>query len=159
HYWRDGEPHLDQLTILNFNDDDALINALLSNQVDAIGQIPPALMEVLRSDARIKILNSETGSWTPFTMRVDREPFDDNRVRQASGLAVDREQMIRQSYSGQGRVANDMYAPFDAAYSKDLPQRTQDIAKARQLLAEAGYPDGLTVQLTTSDIQSGAVEA
>ncbi|WP_182347340.1 ABC transporter substrate-binding protein [Tomitella gaofuii] len=159
HYWHDDQPYLDELTILNFNDDDALINALLSNQVDAIGQIPPALVEVLESDPRIDILNSETGSWTPFTMRVDQAPFDDNRVREAFRLAVDREQMVRQVYSGHGRVGNDMYAPFDSAYSKNLPQRTQDLDKARRLLAEAGHPDGITVELVTSNIQAGAVEA
>lgn len=157
-YWRAREPYLDELVILNFDDDDALINALLSTQVDAIGQIPLALTEVIGSDPRIGILNSETGMWLPFTMRVDRKPFDDVRVRQAFRLVVDRQQMIEQVYSGQGRIGNDVFAPFDPG-TTGLPQRTQDIARARKLLAEAGYPDGLDVELVTAPIQSGAVEA
>jgi peptide/nickel transport system substrate-binding protein len=159
HYWRNGEPYLDELEILNFNDDDALINALLSSQVDAIGQIPLTLLEVIDADPRISILSAETGAWMPFTMRVDRAPFDDNRVREAFRLVVDREQMIEQVLSGNGSLGNDMYSPFDPGYPSHLPQRKQDIARAKDLLAEAGHPDGLTVELVTAPIQSGAVEA
>ncbi|WP_346768819.1 ABC transporter substrate-binding protein [Crystallibacter degradans] len=158
-YWRDNEPYLDELAILNFDDDDALINALLSTQVDAVGQIPLALLEVIDADPRISILNSETGMWMPFTMRVDKPPFDDNRVRQAFRLAVDREQMIEQVLSGNGSIGNDLYSPFDPGYASKLPQRVQDIARAKELLAEAGYPDGLSVELVTAPIQAGAVEA
>ena len=158
-YWREHEPHLDELVILNFSDDDAMLNALLSTQVDAIGQIPLALLEVIAADPRISILNAETGAWLPFTMRIDKAPFDDVRVRQAFRLAVDREQMIDQVLSGNGSVANDLYAPFDPGYAKHLPQRTQDIEKSKSLLAEAGYPDGLDIELVTAPIQAGAVEA
>ncbi|GAA2177218.1 ABC transporter substrate-binding protein [Leucobacter tardus] len=159
HYWGDDGPYLDEVTLLNFNDTDALINALLSNQVDAVAQIPPALVDVLEADERINILDSETGAYLPFTMRVDRAPFDDARVREAFRLAVDREGMVEQVLSGRGTVGNDMYAVFDAAYPADLPQRTQNIAEARRLLTEAGYPDGVDVELVTAPIQSGVVEA
>ncbi len=158
-YWQGDEPYLDELEILNFNDDDALINALLSTQVDAIGQIPLALLEVIGADERIGIVNSETGMWLPFTMRVDVEPFDDERVRQAFRLAVDRPQMIEQVLSGNGTVGNDLYAPFDPGFNHDLPQRKQDVNAAKKLLADAGYPDGIDVELVTAPIQAGAVEA
>ncbi|WP_172805660.1 ABC transporter substrate-binding protein [Brachybacterium avium] len=159
HYWGEEGPYLDEVSLLNFNDTDALINSLLSNQVDAIAQIPPALTEVIASDQRIKILNSETGMYLPFTMRVDKAPFDDERVRQAFRLAAHREGMIEQVLSGKGTIANDMFAAFDPAYPGELPQRTQDIAEAKRLLAEAGHPDGLEVELVTAPIQAGVVEA
>lgn len=159
HYWGDEGPYLDEISLLNFNDTDALVNALLSNQVDAVAQIPPALTEVIGADERINVLDSETGMYLPFTMRVDRPPFDDERVRQAFRLAVDREGMIEQVLSGSGSVGNDMFAVFDPAYPEDLPQRTQDIEEAQRLLSEAGHPDGLEVELVTAPIQSGVVEA
>ena len=159
HYWQANEPYLDELRILNFSDDNALINALLSTQVDAIGQVPLALLEVLGTDPRVKILNSETGIWLPFTMRVDRAPFDDVRVRQAFRLVVDREQMVEQVLSGHGTVGNDIYALYDPGYAKNLPQRVQNIGRAKELLSEAGYPDGLEVELVTAPIQAGVVEA
>ena len=158
HYWRLGQPYLDGLILINFAEDDARINALLSSQVDAIDQVPVALIDVLRSDPRIRVLTAETGTWLPFTMRVDRPPFDDVRVRQALRLIVDREQMINQVLSGQGRLGNDLYAPFDPAYATQLPQRKQDIAAAKKLLAEAGHPN-LDIELVTAPIQAGAVEA
>ncbi|WP_105566039.1 ABC transporter substrate-binding protein [Microbacterium halophytorum] len=158
HYWGDEGPYLDRIELLNFNDTDALINALLSTQVDAVAQIPAALSEVIESDGRMRVLDSETGMWLPFTMRTDVAPFDDERVRQAFRLAVDREQMIEQVLSGHGRVGNDMFAPYDSAYP-EFPQRTQDIAEAKRLLAEAGYPDGIDVELATAPIQAGVVEA
>ncbi|PXY29020.1 peptide ABC transporter substrate-binding protein [Prauserella sp. PE36] len=158
HYWRPGQPYLDELVLINFAEDDARINALLSSQVDAIDQVPVALVEVLRSDERLRVLSAQTGTWLPFTMRVDRPPFDDVRVRQALRLVVDREQMINQVLSGQGRIGNDLYGPFDPAYASELPQRRQDIAEARRLLTEAGHPN-LDVELVTAPIQAGAVEA
>ena len=61
YYWRTDGNFLDKVEILNFNDTDALINALLSTQVDAIAQIPLALVEVIDADERMSILNSEDG--------------------------------------------------------------------------------------------------
>lgn len=157
-YWVPEQPYLDELEIINFDDSDALLNALLSAQVDAIGQVPLGLLNVLEADPRIEINNSETGSWLPFTMRVDRAPFDDVRVRQAMRLAVDREEMVRQVLSGNGVVGNDVYARYDPL-SADIPQRTQDVEEAKRLLADAGYPDGIDVELVTAPVQAGAVEA
>ena len=94
-----------------------------------------ALVDVIGSDERMEILNSETGMWLPFTMRVDRPPFDDVRVRQAMRLAVDRPGMIEQVFSGHGQLGNDMFAPMDPSYPDDLPQREQDIEEAKRLLA------------------------
>ena len=71
-------------------------------------------------------------------MAVDLAPFDDVRVRQAIRLIVDRQAMLEQVLSGHGRVANDLYSPFDAGYPTDLPQREQDIEQAKSLLKAAG---------------------
>src|SRR3712207_8298026 len=91
-------------------------------------------------------------------MRVDAAPFDDVRVRQAFRLIVDREQMVQQVLSGQGRIANDLYAPYDPAYARDLPQRQQDLEQARSLLRQAGR-ENLSVELVTAPVFQGIVEA
>ncbi|MGW1676554.1 ABC transporter substrate-binding protein [Saccharopolyspora sp. NPDC002376] len=157
-YWREGEPYLDELVIIDFPDDTARINALLGGQVEAIDQVPLGLLRVLDADPNLRLLESETGSWIPFTMRVDRPPFDDVRVRQAFRLVVDREQMIKQVLGGHGTVGNDLYAPADPMFNSGLPQRKRDVAKARQLLREAGK-ENLTVELVTSPVAAGVVEA
>lgn len=158
HYWRDGEPYLDAVTIIDFPDDTARVNALLGGQVDAIDQLPLGQIDVVNADPNLRVLESETGGWLPFTMRVDQPPFDDVRVRQAFRLIVDRQQMIDQVLGGHGVIGNDMYAPFDACFPTDIPQREQDIAEAKRLLAEAGQSN-LSVDLITSSVAAGLVEA
>jgi peptide/nickel transport system substrate-binding protein len=157
-YWQQGLPHLDQLIIIDFPDDTARVNALLGGQVDAISNLPPAQIKSIESGGTAKALVAETGGWQPLLMRVDQKPFDDVRVRQAFKLIADREQMVQQALAGQGRVANDIYAPYDESYNSDLPQRHQDLDQAKSLLAKAGHSD-LTVELTTAPFHSGVVEA
>jgi peptide/nickel transport system substrate-binding protein len=156
-YW--GEPaKLDEVVIIDFADDTARVNALLGGQVDAISNLPAAQIAQVKANKALNVLISETGAWQPFTMRVDAAPFDDVKVRQAMRLIVDRKQMIAQALSGQGREGNDLYAPFDAAYASDLPQRAQDLEQAKSLLKSAGQSD-LRVELVTSPVYQGLVEA
>ena len=157
-YWREGLPRVDEVVIIDFPDDTPRVNALLSGQVDAITDLPAGQIAQVKSNDQFKVLISETGGWQPFTMRVDKPPFNDVKVRQAMRLLVDREQMINQVLSGQGRVANDLYSPYDPAYNDDLPQRHQDLDQARSLLRQAGQSD-LTVELVTSPVVQGIVEA
>jgi peptide/nickel transport system substrate-binding protein len=157
-YWREGLPRVDEVVIIDFPDDTPRLNALLSGQVDAITNLPPGQIAQVKANDQFKVLISETGGWQPFTMRVDKAPFNDVKVRQAMRLIVDREQMIAQVLSGQGRVANDLYSPYDPAYNDELPQRRQDLDKAKSLLRQAGQSD-LRVELVTSPVFQGIVEA
>ncbi|OZM79450.1 ABC transporter substrate-binding protein [Pseudonocardia sp. MH-G8] len=155
-YWRPDQPYVDRLELINFAEDDARINALLSGQVDAIDQVPLSLTEVVGSYESIRLLTSETGSWLPFTMRVDVAPFDDVRVRQALRLIAGRDELVNQVLSGQGVRGVDLYARFDPLYLD--PRREQDLQRARDLLSSAGKPN-LSLELVTSPIQAGTVEA
>jgi peptide/nickel transport system substrate-binding protein len=157
-YWETGKPFADQLVIIDFSDDTARTNALLGGQVEAISNLPAAQVASVRGNPNLRVVNSETGAWQPFTMRIDAKPFDDNRVRQAMRLIVDRDQMVAQVLSGFGSVANDLYARYDPAYNKDLPQRKQDLEQAKALLKQAGQ-ENLTVELVTAPVFQGIVEA
>ncbi len=157
-YWRPGQPYADGVVLIDFPDDTARVNALLGGEVHAIDALPPGQMSVIEASGRAKVLNSETGAWLPFTMRVDRPPFDDVRVRQAFRLIVDREQMIQQALAGLGHLGNDLYAPYDQAYASQLPQRQQDLEQAKSLLKAAGR-DRITVELQTAPVAAGIVEA
>jgi peptide/nickel transport system substrate-binding protein len=157
-YWQSGKPNVDSLTIIDFTDDTARVNALLGGQVDAIDNLPTGQIAQVQGNSSLKVLISHTGQWQPFTMRVDQAPFSDARVRQAMRLIVNRPQMVEQVLSGQGRVANDMYSPFDPAYNSSLPQRQQDVEQAKSLLKQAGH-SGLSVQLVTAPVFQGVVQA
>jgi peptide/nickel transport system substrate-binding protein len=149
-YWRHGQPYFDKVLIIDFTDDTARVNALLGGQVDAITDVPPAQVAVVNGHSGTKVLESPSAAWRPICMRVDAAPFDDVRVRQAFRLIADRPQMVQQALAGHGHVGNDLYAPFDEAFASDLPQRKQDIAKAKSLLKAAGK-EGLTVDLQTTN--------
>jgi peptide/nickel transport system substrate-binding protein len=156
-YWN-GPSHVDSVTIIDFADDTAKVNALLSGQVDAITNLPAAQLSQVRGLPSLRDLISKAGAWQPFTMRVDKAPFNDVRVRQAFRLIVNRQQMVDQVLLGQGRVANDLYAPLDRAYDGALPQRHQDLEQAKFLLKQAGHSN-LTVTLVTAPVYEGIVEA
>jgi peptide/nickel transport system substrate-binding protein len=156
-YWGEG-PNLERVVMVNFSDDNARVNALSSGQVDAIDSVPYPQIPVIEGNGSLKVLAAKPGEWRPLTMRVTSPPFDDNRVRQAFRLLADRDKMIEQALAGRGRVANDLYAPQDAAYASDIPQREYDPEQAKSLLKQAGH-DNLTVELITSPVKGGLVEA
>jgi peptide/nickel transport system substrate-binding protein len=154
-YWRDGEPHFDSVTITDFSDATAQVNALLGGDIHAMTDLPPSQAKVVEGQG-LKVLNSKTGGWIPICMAIDMEPFTDPKVRQAMRLIVDRQAMIDQILSGFGFIGNDLYAPFDDGYASDLPQREQNIDEAKSLLASAGQSN-LTVDLATTNGASGMV--
>jgi len=156
-YWETGKPHFDEVHITDFADSDALINALLADQIDIAADIPSASVETVQGTDGYKVLNSEGGGWLTISMAVYQEPFTDVRIRQAMRLIVDRDAMVEQVLAGYGRVANDLYSPLDAAYAKDLPQRKQDLDAAKKLLADAGKSD-LTIDLFAPNDTAGLPE-
>jgi peptide/nickel transport system substrate-binding protein len=154
-YWRTGQPYFDTVTITDFADSTAQVNALLGGDIDAMTDLPAAQVEAVKSRG-MNALISKTGGWQPLCMAIDMPPFDDNRVRQAMRLIVDRQGMIDQIVSGFGFIANDLYSPFDEGYAADLPQRERDIDQAKSLLKAAGQ-EGLTVDLHTTNGAAGMV--
>jgi peptide/nickel transport system substrate-binding protein len=158
-YWDHPKPYVDSVTIIDLVDDSARVNALVSGAVDAIDSVPYSLLPSVQQNSNLHALVSETGNWYPLTMRVDRPPFSDPRVRQAMRWLIDRNQMLSDAYGGHARKGNDLYAIDDPLYDHSIQQREQDIDKAKFLLKQAGYGDGLTVNLVTAPIENGVVQS
>jgi peptide/nickel transport system substrate-binding protein len=154
-YWADVYP--DSVVIVDLTDDNARINALVSGVVDAIDTVPVSLVPTVQAHSNLQVLKSNAGTWNPITMRVDRAPFNDVRVRQAFRLLMDRKQVIEEAYGGDARLGNDLYAIDDPLYDTSLPQRAQDIEQAKSLLKQAGH-ENLTVNLVTAAISTGVVD-
>jgi peptide/nickel transport system substrate-binding protein len=154
-----GEPaFIDELRVVNYDDDSARMNALLSGQVDGVAGVPAGQAQVVEGSGKHELLVSEGGAFRPFTMRVDVEPFSDNRVRQAIRLLADREQMVKQALNGYGRIGNDIYGISDPLYPKEIAQREHDPEQARSLLRQAGLEGG-EVTLTVAQVSPGILEA
>jgi peptide/nickel transport system substrate-binding protein len=154
-YWKTGLPYVDTLTVIDFSDATSLQNALTSKVVQGAGALEGPQLAALASSSGVKTIASHTGAITPFTMRVDKAPFNDVNVRQAMRLLVDRPQLIRSALDGYAVVGNDVFSPFDPNFNHAL-HRAQDIPQAKFLLKKAGK-ENLTVTLTTSAVATGTV--
>ena len=156
-YWDVGKPSFDEVHIIDFADDEAMINALLADQIDCIADLPATSVDQISATPGYKVLNAAGGGWLTIVMAVDQEPFTDVRVRQAMRLIVDRDAVLEQVFAGFGRVANDLYAPLDACYLDSAPQRVQNIEEAKRLLKEAGQ-ENLTIDLFAPSDTAGLVD-
>ena len=154
-YW--GESYLDEIQIIDFADQSALVNALSSGDIDVALDVPFAQAGTIESNPDLNLLESTAGNWQTITMRIDVAPFDDVRVRQAMRLIVDREEMVERVLSGHGTIGNDMYGLLDSSYPDDFPQREQDIEAAKALLEEAGQA-GASFELFAPDDTAGLPE-
>lgn len=146
-YWGD-DAYLNQITYVDLGDDiSAELAAFASGQVDYTHVTPPDQVDVMKTLPDLNILEVVTASTGVARMQVTKKPFDDIRVRRAITLAVDTEAVLRVGYQGRGTIAeNHHVCPIHPAYA-ELPKQTRDVAKARQLLADAGYTDGLDIQI------------
>jgi peptide/nickel transport system substrate-binding protein len=154
-YWKTGLPYVDTLTVIDFSDSTSLQNALTTGVIQGAGALEGPQLAALAAVGGVRTVKSHTGAITPFTMRVDRAPFNDVNVRQAMRLLVDRQQLIDSALDGSGTVGADVSSPYDPNYDTSL-HREQDIAQAKSLLKKAGQ-ENLKVQLVTSAVATGTV--
>ncbi len=155
-YWQSGLPYADELVIDDYPDSTPQVNALLSGAANMIGLIPYSAIKAVKSAGNRVVISPGTND-EPITMRVDRAPFNDRRVRQALRLSIDRPQMLKLLYGDTGLIGNDIFSNWDPSYDHSIPQRHQDLDQAKSLLKAAGH-HGLTVNLTTAEIAQGTNE-
>lgn len=157
-YWKTGRPYVDKLVIQSIPDDTARLNALQGGQIDVMAQVPFTQAKTLGGQG-MKLLNVASTAAHAFYMAVDQKPFTDPRVRQAIRLLADRKQLVDVALNGYGTIGNDLYGKGLQFYDESLPQRQRDVAKAKALLADAGFPTGLELELQTSSAVPGMSEA
>jgi len=160
YYMEDEEgnqlPHLDTITLTVIKESSTRVNSLTNGDTHVINEIPSAQWERLKNAGNVTTYRAEGGWHVPITMRLDTEPFDDVRVRQAFKYAIDRNAMIASAANGLGVTGRDARVSPANEYHADLPDKYGDGAnpeKAKELLAEAGYEDGLELDfpLITSE--------
>jgi peptide/nickel transport system substrate-binding protein len=152
-YWDKGKPYMDAVEIKYFDDTPPIVLALQAGEIDAFPQTPFQGSQALFQDPEITVLESSSSEYRTVVMRVDKDPFKDKQVRQAIASCLDREALVQGLFDGRAEVGNDhgfapIYPPSKLALT-EVPQRTQDYDKAKQLLADAGLSGGIDVELTT----------
>ncbi len=159
-YWKKGKPTFDEVRIIDFADKTALVNALLAGQIDAAIDIPLTSIPQISGNPNLAVNEIVAGGWLCFAMLTDRAPFNDPKVRQAMRLLVNRKEMLDRALGGRGEIANDLFGYIDPFYNANkFPQREQDIKKAVELLAAAGFTAAkpLEFELAAPDDTGGLI--
>ncbi|RKT11352.1 peptide/nickel transport system substrate-binding protein [Streptomyces sp. 1114.5] len=157
--WYGGKVLLDAVEVRLFESPQAMANALLAGQIDLASNVGAVAARTAEARKDVRIVRRPNDMAMPIVMRTADGPFADARVREALKLAVDRDAMVKQVLSGYGSIANDILGTGDPAFAKDIPQRTRDLAKAKQLLADAGFDTSKTYDLITTEDIAGLAES
>lgn len=150
-YFVPGRPYLDAVEMHLFPDLAAETANFLSGDVDVMLQVQQADYHRIASTSGIEAQRVPSGRYVNVVMRQDQPPFDDVRVRRALAMAIDRQLLVDVVLEGLGRPAQDNILSPEFQYVIDSPDVPYDPAAARELLAEAGYPDGLKLTLVASN--------
>lgn len=153
--WWGGKPYLDAVEVRIFENPQAMANAVLTGEIDLASDVGSVAARTAERRDGIQIVRRPDDMALPIVMRTSDGPYADPRVREAFRLAVDRDAMVKQVLSGYGSVANDILGTADPLYAHDIPQRKQDLARANQLLNEAGFDRSKAYQLVTTESVPG----
>jgi peptide/nickel transport system substrate-binding protein len=145
-YWGGG-PYLDTIEFIDLGDDAAAeIAALAGKQVDGLYEAAITQLDALKKLTHVQLYQATTAQ-TAVARVHPVKPFDDKRVRQALRLAVDTNAVLQVAHKGLGTVGEHHHvSPIHPEYAK-LPAFQRDVAKAKKLLADAGYPNGIDTEI------------
>jgi peptide/nickel transport system substrate-binding protein len=147
-YWQKDKIKLDSVTFRFINDPQAQVAALKAGDVDAFPNIgAPELFADLKKDSRFTAVAGNTEGEIVAGMNNARKPFTDLRVRRALMHAVDRKALVEGAYSGFGQPIGSHFSPNHPAFNETTGIIPYDPAKAKALLKEAGYGDGLSITI------------
>ena len=149
-YW--GKKALPLSTQFTFYDtQNPMILGLTGGTIDVVGQFAVAGAQELLTGS-YNIIKLKSSAHRQLSMRNDKAPFTDPRVRQAIALTLDRPAIVKALFQGFADVGNDSpFAPVYPSTNTSVAQRTKDIAKAKSLLAAAGHGSGFSTQLVTEN--------
>ena len=152
-YW--GATAVPERCLFNFYDSiQAQVLAMQGGQLHVLLHVPVQGAQSLLADPDFTILALKSSAHEQVHMRCDTGPFADKRVRRAVALCLNREQLVTGMFRGRAVPGNDSpFAPLYPATDPRVPQRRQDLAQARELLAAAGLPQGFKAVLTTERFQ------
>jgi peptide/nickel transport system substrate-binding protein len=160
-YFKKGLPYLDGITIKIMPDPASVLSAFIAGRLDGIG-IPHYQVDTVKKEAPEAFIGEYPGThmlvlrvqpWIEGTKPL-KKPLDDKRVRQAIAMAIDKLRLLKLTRGGFGTVAT---GPVPPVYDDALPPADQvkyNPERAKKLLAEAGYPNGFSIELLTWNLET-----
>ncbi|MGQ9554032.1 MAG: ABC transporter substrate-binding protein [Anaerolineae bacterium] len=153
-YW--GEPPLTKTIVMRpITEAAARFLELQAGTVDAINNLGTDDFPAAQADPNLQILERPPLNVGYLYMNRDREPFTDQRVRQAVGMCLDRQALVDAFYPPASLVAEQFIPPGVFGHTEGFQWYDRDVEQAKQLLAEAGYPDGISATLSLRDVVRG----
>lgn len=145
-YWG-PRPALDEVVFRTIPDNSARLMELKSGTIDAMIGLNPDDYKTVKDDPNLQVLLRPSMNVGYLALNNLKKPFNDPRVRQAIACAIDKKALIDAFYAGLGKPAKNPLPPSVWGYNDSIQDYPYDPAKAKELLAEAGYPHGFTTTL------------
>lgn len=154
-YWQQGLPKLDSITWRPVVDNNTRAAMLQTGEAQFAFPIPYEQAEVLKRNNKLELVASPSIMQRYISMNVTQKPFDNPKVREAINYAINRPALVKVAFAGFATPAAGVVPPT-IAYSQAYQPWPYDPAKARELLKEAGYPQGFSTTLWSSHNHSTA---
>jgi peptide/nickel transport system substrate-binding protein len=157
-YW--GTPvYLDQIVFRGIADPTPRVVALQTGEVDFINDVAPDQVDALRGNADMQVSQASIPHTWLINVNHRDKPFSDVRVRQAASLAINRDALTKDILKNTALTATQLEGPGGVAHDDALTGWPYDPEKAKQLLAEAGYPNGFDTVFALPTAGSGMLDA
>lgn len=154
-YWdKSAMPSLDGMMYSYYSDEQPMLLALQGGQVDVVNQVSVQNARAVLKDPRYHVISTRSAATRAVHLRTDTGPWVDKRVRQALALSIDRPAVVKGLFLGRAEVGNDSpFAPVFPSTGHSVPQRKQNISRAKNLLRQAGVGRGFAAPLTVLNQQ------
>lgn len=151
-YRIEGQPKLDRVIFTVIPDNAARLIALKSGEIDIMDGLNPDDAAGVESDENLILYERAENNFGYVGFNTQKEPFTNKTLRQAISYAIDREAIADALYAGYAVPAKNPLPPSYMGYNDNVEPYAYDPEKAMELLAEAGYPDGLEIDLWTMPV-------
>ncbi len=159
-YWDSATAHADMVEILTINDNTARTAALQSGQIHLMNRVDPKIADLLKGVGSVTIERAAGPGHYVFIMRRDAAPFDNNDLRMALKMSINRQEMVDKILGGMGSRGNDF--PINAAYpmfDATIPQREYDAGAAADFYKKSGHDGSPIILQVAPGAFPGAVDA
>ncbi len=145
-YWKKGYPKVDSITWKPVPENGTRMAMLQTGEAHFVSSVPAEQAAAIQKNDKLTLTTADSIVLRYLSMNTMHKPFDDIRVRQAVNYAINRDALIKVAFGGYGTKAN-FIVPDGIKYAVKMDAWPYDPKKARELLAEAGYPNGFDVNL------------